>query len=1643
MGCCSSRMATDSQSQVVSLQDIPSTPVAASATTASSSQLNVGDAAVSQFAKLWSGVAREERTAWAEMLREAANNQPAPKPRNATTVNSLMVGQSVPPHEVLKLGIRQASVRLFLSSTFTDTELERNLLIDDVYPFLQKLGACVHVEVFPSSEMRWGIRSEASSSHQTSAICMEEIQRCQRESSGISYVLILGNKYGFRPFPANIPQTEYDILTQALTSEQGGDCPALRYMQDWYRLDTNCVPPTFNLKPVEKEQEGDWWSTVFPTIQSNLRAAVATDAVRDTLSKDRLDLYTQSVTAEEINNGLFHVNSDERSDTVHVFVREFDTVVKDDARSKLFFDMQGTDLDSDAQQRLEDLRAASVPAALGESSITRYTVPYEPEQGMSLDNPKHQEYLRTFSDDFCSRVAASILDVAARTAYEPDALVDEVAAHALLQTQRSDAFISTKGTDAIVSAVQAHADAVRSGSCKAAFVLCGESGTGKTSLMAHIAGSIGVPNAVRITRFLGTSRGSGTARALITSLVDQIQRVYKPEKQRLGDTTDMDVLAKRLAAAFRMATADKPLLLVLDSLDQLSDEGNGRNLAWLPFQSLPPNVVMVLSTLPKEGGCWDILSTALDPSFAGQVAKVETSDAAAIIDAWLSIAKRTLQPAQRELVLTAFEKCPTPLFLKLCVDFYALKWTSDKDVSGVMFPDNVPDLIDAIFEQLERQHGEVVVKAALGYLTASKGGLSDNEMQDVLSLNDECLDAVYEWWVPPVRRIPPLIWTRIVSDLPGALAERGVEGGISVLAWYHRQHREAAERRYLKGSLCQQRHGELAEYFSGKWAAGKPVTTKDKAGALVPRKVDPMALLRSGSLTDLTGDIHANARKLSVLPYHLLQSGDVASCARCVTDFDFVEAKIRAGLVFELADDLERAGSALDATETELAQAVDDYTYFVAQGTHVVLKNKASVFGMAQRMPDSSRVFKDVRQRIGAGDPRPVHQLLDKPKARDPNVGLLKGSRSTNTTLAFTRDSAYLLSGNERGQVFVFTTKSHTMVRMITLPGSGSVRGIVPLDTNTFACAQGESIFVFDYLTGNLMTQATVPSKTRVMAISDARTEFVLGSYDGEVYIVKVDDLSLVCTHVFGGSITGVDKVGTLVFAAAEKELGWFDVSDPSAWEKVSSHTLEQIDGRDQHVWHACFVPGSEGNETVVVTNHLHVVDSCKGTVVRSTKLSTMAYEVVVVKQQGRRLAALTMFDDTVTLIDLDSLEVVRKLGECPNGCIALSPDSRFVCSAGCNYYHVTMFDLSAVDVSPGAFVPPQPLRFTSVPAMFVPTGSDQPHFVYGGATSKLFVHNAVTLEPTNTFTLPDPGKAMLRQVVATSDGATFVCAAVSGDVVVLNGQTGEIMSPKVTTIKPVTHFIMSPTDDVVLGASDEGPMCIVNISNPTVPRLVFSSEECTDKTACHKHGINDCAWHPHFSKNAFRMFVTGSDDYTVRIWDADTGVSTQVLEGHTDNVTGVAMVGDDYVASVSEEDGMFIWSAREGTLLHRVQVTLDFPNSAVMNLVSMQAIPNSTLCVTASPNQALKIYDVSTGTLVNSVRVSTPRVLVSSDGKVLYYSSSGGVVACDAGDGHIITQYLGHDGTKGTGRFVLSPCGKYLLTKWSDKTIAVHTITS
>lgn len=75
-------------------------------------------------------------------------------------------------------------------------------------------------------------------------------------------------------------------------------------------------------------------------------------------------------------------------------------------------------------------------------------------------------------------------------------------------------------------------------------------------------------------------------------------------------------------------------------------------------------------------------------------------------------------------------------------------------------------VIGSLPHSLITKHGEQFVRRALGYITASKTGLTKSELEDILSCDDIVLaDEVFKYHVPPIRRLPTLLWTRLRNDL--------------------------------------------------------------------------------------------------------------------------------------------------------------------------------------------------------------------------------------------------------------------------------------------------------------------------------------------------------------------------------------------------------------------------------------------------------------------------------------------------------------------------------------------------------------------------------------------------------------------------------------------------------------------------------------------------------------------------------------------------------------------------------------------------------------------------------------------------------------------------------------------------------------
>ncbi len=125
---------------------------------------------------------RHEREPWRSILQNAAEEFEEERRLQAEEENTestelfhrMMMGM-VPGKHIKKHG---SECWVFVSSTFTDTRHERDLLMEDVYPYIRDYCREIGLS-FNVVDFRWGIRATACNQHLSSQICLQTVQRCK------------------------------------------------------------------------------------------------------------------------------------------------------------------------------------------------------------------------------------------------------------------------------------------------------------------------------------------------------------------------------------------------------------------------------------------------------------------------------------------------------------------------------------------------------------------------------------------------------------------------------------------------------------------------------------------------------------------------------------------------------------------------------------------------------------------------------------------------------------------------------------------------------------------------------------------------------------------------------------------------------------------------------------------------------------------------------------------------------------------------------------------------------------------------------------------------------------------------------------------------------------------------------------------------------------------------------------------------------------------------------------------------------------------------------------------------------------------------------------------------------------------------
>ncbi|MBU1226766.1 MAG: DUF4062 domain-containing protein, partial [Actinobacteria bacterium] len=544
--------------------------------------------------------------------------------------------------------------RLFISSPFSDLEAERNALHREVFPGLQRLCESKGAR-FQAIDLRWGVSDEAGLDQRTMPLCLDEIARCQKADRP-NFLILLGDRYGWRPLPATIPATEFDRIVERV------DGTGRDRLTSWYLRDDNAVPPEYYLRPREpdgpfgtsddptlKAKRSDAWNREAAAMRADLLQAVgdldlSSSAATDSEARAK---YVASATEQEIQQGAFRVP--DARDHVFCYLRRIDGLPAD-ASARAYRDLEWPDgegeprPDADAarqQARLKALLSDCLPG-----NIISSAVPWE-TGGPVLD-------LDRFCTEVGERLEAAITE---RLALDED--TDGVSLEAEAHRRFADHLIKFfTGRRDLLDGIERHLE----GRARRPLVVRGVSGSGKSSLLAAAAlQAAAVPGRAVAMRFIGADSASTNGSGLIGGLCRQIGAEYgvsDPVPDDLQELTDL------FPARLALATADKPLIVFIDALDQLTAGDAARRLAWLPAE-VPEHAAIVVSTLP--GDTFDAASSRTPEIL--DVDPMPAVEAEGLLDLWLGGSGRDLRDDQRTEVLRSFSAAGgLPLYLKLAFE---------------------------------------------------------------------------------------------------------------------------------------------------------------------------------------------------------------------------------------------------------------------------------------------------------------------------------------------------------------------------------------------------------------------------------------------------------------------------------------------------------------------------------------------------------------------------------------------------------------------------------------------------------------------------------------------------------------------------------------------------------------------------------------------------------------------------------------------------------------------------------------------------------------------------------------------------------------------------------------------------------------
>lgn len=1414
------------------------------------------------------------------------------------------------------------TIRLFLSSTFRDMHAERDHLNRLVFPELRQRCERVGVD-FVAVDLRWGITEEDARRHGALELCLGEIERCRP-----FFLALLGERYGWAPPPDTIPVPVFKALR--LTRREAA------LVDDCYRLDDTARRPAYRLRR----------DRVLSEEESRLLLSVGR----------RAGLPGMSITEQEIHRALARTAG--AGSHGLFYLRRSGLARHPDFPAAL----QPAFVEASRERRhaLAELKAHI--ATLGRPHVVRhYEARYD---GLRID----ATYL---PDELSAAARAALADRVIRPAEWPaleprlrDALVQHgtpalaglEAFGAMVQQDlqaQIDAMLGARGRarravpldaqERFVAArtrlfvgrtqelarLQAYLNADAAGHV---LTVTGEPGCGKSALLAEFVARVRRRRArlAVVACFVGAAPGSAELTTLLRDILVRLKAQCGLDEPLPDDPAE---LRRALGRWLEAAGARRPVLLVVDALNQLEPGHRSHELDWLPLE-LPQGVHGVVST--TAGRCLEVLEQRGPPDHRLEVGTLAAPERREIVERQLARHGKRLDAAHLARLLDTAARPDARLPLYLLVALHELCLFGDYDGLDRRLG-RLPPRVDALFEQvlqrLELDHGAALCTAACRCLAAARSGLAETELLDVLGRAGVVVSR--------------LDWTRFYRALEPYLQPMDDDGG-GLLDFFHEQLRLAVLRRCF-----------------GMAAPGAPPT------AAWRRTHRGLAASFAGRARDDARRWRADAgRALSELPFHLRRAAAWPALVRTLGDLQYIEAACVAGLSYALVAVCDDSLREMPTDDPARLERLADVARFVRRSSHQLARHAdqpgfviqhahhqaadGPVAAAADALLRAGAAGRDAVFLLAAAGSRPPHQ------PRPAIVRTFAGRGEDDTKIAMSPDGRIAISTSV-DELVVWDLATGEPIRplrdgdrahavalsadgRIAVAGSGDERVRV-WDVTAGQCLRrlhGHRDFVVAIAMTPDARRAVSGSQDGSIVLWDVRSgrrlwRFEPGEGESEHLALAPDGRRLVCG--------GQDGLLRLIDLDERKTVGEWRHGDGSiscvAITPDGTRAIAVGDDGDVSIW---ALPGGQPVQRVKTRNAL----------VQGIAVTADSARLVVGGMSG------------LELIELGSGRLLKTLGSTGGSVggvtgLCVTADGRFALSASYDG-ELNLWDLHA----PGSNRADDPRADGAERRVrWVAIAPDLRHAACAG-DDVVEILSLGAGAPAAARTIPVPGD-IPTEPAFTADGSLVVFGSEAGP------HHGAIGAASVASGAPrwsalrhedyVASLALTPDGRVALSAGDDGALrswdldgleALGRRSGEPIARLtvVVGPDGCTVCSA-QEHDFGDdqtiYVWHLRSGKVLRRLrghdapvyvmalspdgrcLASAGLDDTIRLWDLAAGTLLRELPGHANEVSGLAFLADGRsLLSAGEDRTVRIWDLPTGRC--RNVLAMDYPVVALVS---------------------------------------------------------------------------------------------------------------